>query len=323
MAKKNFNQLDSYEESQIIILGVPWEVTTHVGGTVNGPLSIQKLSQELDAYDPEIQDNPRNYGMHFRILNELQKQNNLYRPLAKKVIFEQDQTHLEEINQACAKMVQTVRRETKEILDSKKHFGLIGGDHSTTEGAVIEISKHYNNDIGLLHFDAHADMYDAYQGFKHSHASVIRNIVQSDHCPKTVVQVGIRDLCEEEAHFISDHSNIHCFFDYQIKNQLFNGASWAEVIKPIIEKLPKNIYISLDVDVMTWTYAPHTGYPVPGGLTYNQITFLISQLKAAGINIIGFDVNEVARPCLEEFNEWNAVVGTRLVYKLCSSILCP
>lgn len=317
---KDFTKLDSYQTSKIILLGAPWEVTVNIDGTVNGPESIKKLSTELDAFDPKNKRNPRMDGMHFHILNSLKQKNDELRPLAEKVIFEQDTSHLKTINEGCQWMVETLAKETKKILDDNKGFGLLGGDHSVSEGSVLEVSKQYKNDVGLLHFDAHADMYDAYQGFKHSHASVIRNIVQNTHSPKQIIQVGIRDICEAEYEFIQSHSHIHCFFDHQLKSALFDGKSWMEVIQPIIEKLPDNIYISLDVDVMTWTYAPHTGYPVPGGLTYDQIDFLISQIVNSGKKIIGFDVNEVARPSKDPFNEWNAVVGTRLVYKLCNAM---
>ncbi len=314
-----FGQTASYEDSKIALLGVPWEVTvSHSSGTVHGPQWIQQASSQLDFFDPKFQHNPSQQGIHFRHL-KFPQQNHL-RLLASQIIEikkNQPPINLQTVNKGCYEMVEIVQRHTKKILDDQKIFGLIGGDHSVSEGALLEIGRRYESDFGLLHFDAHADMRKAYQGFKHSHASVMYNVLQQPYTPQTFVQVGVRDLCEEEFQRISDHNHVHCFFDHDIKKRLFEGESWKSITQDILEKLPSRVYVSLDVDALTWNYAPHTGCPVPGGLSYDQIVFLLEQLKEQNKKIIGFDVVEVAKPTTSHLGEWDGNVGARLVYKLC------
>ena len=314
-----FGQTSSYEESKVALLGVPWEVTTsYLSGTVHGPQWIQKASSQLDFFDPKFQSNPSQQGIYLQHL-KFPQQDHL-RLLASQFIEsnkKQSPTNLKTVNTGCHQMVEIVQQHIKKILDDKKICGLIGGDHSVSEGALLEIGKKYKGDFGLLHFDAHADMRKAYQDFTHSHASVMYNVLQQLHPPKALVQVGIRDLCEEEFKRISENNHVHCFFDYEIKRRLFEGENWKAITQDIVQKLPSLVYVSLDVDVLTWSYAPHTGCPVPGGLTYDQIIFLLEEVKSQNKKIIGFDVVEVAKPSVLCSGEWDGNVGARLVYKLC------
>ena len=315
-----FGQKCSYEQSRLILLGVPWEVTvSYASGTVNGPQWIQQASSQLDFFDPQNQHNPSKKGIYFHYMSHLKNQNDQFRPLALKAsTLKEKQT----VNQACSQMVQDVQAQVKKILDDKKLFGLIGGDHSVSEGALLEMGKRFQGDFGLLHFDAHADMRDAYQGFKYSHASVMHNILQYQYAPRTLVQVGVRDLCEEEFNKIQKDSRVHCFFDYDIKNKLFEGMLWSDIVSDILNKLPLQVYISLDVDALSWEYAPHTGCPVPGGLNFDQISYFIQKLSVSGKKIIGFDVVETARPLSKDFGEWDGNVSARLIYKLCGASFC-
>ena len=314
-----FGQVCSYSSSRLVLLGVPWEVTvSYTAGTASGPKWIQQASSQLDFFDPQNQNNPSKEGIYFHYMSHLKSQNDQFRPLALKA---QSLKEKQEVNQICAKMVQEVEKQVKKILDDKKLFGLIGGDHSVSEGALREVGKRFKGDFGLLHFDAHADMRDCYQGFTHSHASVMHNILQFQYAPQTLVQVGVRDLCEEEFNKIQKDSRIHCFFDYDIKNKLFKGVLWSDIVSDILNKLPEQVYISLDVDALSWEYAPHTGCPVPGGLSFDQVSYLIHQLADSGKKIIGFDVVETARPLSNNFGEWDGNVSARLIYKLCGAIL--
>ncbi len=314
-----FGQTCSYEKARLVLLGVPWEVTvSYASGTVNGPKWIQQASSQLDFFDPQHKHNPSAEGIYFHYLSHLKDQNDQLRPLALKAYNVKEK---QEINQACFQMVQEVKTQAKKVLDDKKFLGLIGGDHSISEGALLEIGERLKGDFGILHFDAHADMRDSYQGFKYSHASVMRNILQHKYAPHTLVQVGIRDLCEEEFNSIQEDSRIHCFFDHDIKKKLFEGSLWSDIVADILDKLPEQIYISLDVDALSWEYAPHTGCPVPGGLSFDQISYLIHKLVSSKKRIIGFDVVETARPLSNNFGEWDGNVSARLIYKLCGAVL--
>lgn len=348
-----FSQHPSYEEAQCVLLGAPWEVSVSYGsGTVHGPQWIQQAGSQLDFFNPQTKKNISKQGIYFWLAESLKKKNDEIRPLALKLIqnqervlqgcslsskeaksFKQDpaeskQTHLDlqKVNQACEEMVQTVQEKTQKILDDQKLFGLIGGDHSVSEGALLEMGRRYKGNFGLLHLDAHADMRSAYQGFQHSHASVMYNVLHQEHSPCSIVQAGVRDLCEEEHQLISSHPRVHCFFDYEIKKQLFEGKTWKALVHSILKKLPNDIYISLDADALSWAYAPNTGCPVPGGLNFNHVSYLLDQIALSKKTIIGFDVVEVSRPQSSFFGEWDGNVGARLVYQLCELSLssrCP
>ena len=314
-----FGQSCSYEKSRLILIGAPWEVTvSYASGTVHGPKWIQQASSQLDFFDPQNKNNPSDEGIYLYYMSHLKDQNDRFRPLALKA---NSQKEKQEVNQVCLQMVQEVRSQVKKVLDDKKIFGLIGGDHSVSEGSLLEVGERFKGDFGLLHFDAHADMRTAYQGFTHSHASVMHNILQGKYAPCKLVQVGIRDLCEEEFDKIQEDSRIHCFFDHDIKKKLFEGILWADIVSDILQKLPEQIYISLDVDALSWEYAPHTGCPVPGGLSFDQISYLIQKLMDSKKRIIGFDVVETARPLSDNFGEWDGNVSARLIYKLCGAVL--
>lgn len=313
-----FDRKCSYQDAKLILLGVPWEVTASYGsGTAEGPLWIQKASSQMDFFDPQTKKNPSKEGIHFWYLHSLKEKNNELRPLAQKCIKNQNQELIKKVNQGCLEMIQQVKEKTKKILNDGKLIGLIGGDHSISEGFILEIAKKYKNDFGVLHLDAHADMRKSYQGFKHSHASVMYNVFHQDFRPRKIVQFGIRDLAEEEYQIISSHPDIHCFFDHEIKKQYFEGKTWNQIIQPVLKVLPEKIYISFDIDALSWSYAPNTGCPVPGGLSFDQAIYLMDELYRAGKKIIGFDLVEVSKPKSDLFGEWDGNVGARLAYKLC------
>ncbi|MCB0368452.1 MAG: arginase family protein [Bdellovibrionales bacterium] len=223
------------------------------------------------------------------------------------------------MNQACDHMTNWVYEQSKKVLDSNKLLGLIGGDHSTPLGAIKAISEKYKNNFGILHIDAHADLRNSYQGFTQSHASIMYNVIHGDHRPKKLVQLGIRDFCEEEYDLIQSRPDVKTFFDIELKSRLLNGESWYQVCQTIINELPENIYISFDIDGLDPVFCPHTGTPVPGGLSIDQVFFLFNQLHKSNKKVIGFDLNEVSTggAKLEDASEWDGNVGARVLYKLC------
>lgn len=169
-------------------------------------------------------------------------------------------------------------------------------------------------EYGILQIDAHADLRNAYEGFTYSHASIMFNALKLPQVKK-LVQVGIRDLCQGEAELV-DQSNgrITTFYDYKIKNKLYEGNSWQKQCKKIIAQLPQKVYISFDIDGLDPKLCPATGTPVPGGFEFEEAVYLIKTLVQSGREIIGFDLCEVA----PGDSEWNGNVGARLLYKLCN-----
>ncbi len=223
---------------------------------------------------------------------------------------------LREINAGCAQMCDWVHGQARAILQRGQIPAVLGGDHSSPEGNIRAISEATGGKFGVLHFDAHADLRFEYQGFERSHASIMNNVMKAPWKPEKLVQVGIRDFSEEEYKLISTTDSIETFFDANLKRALFEGETWAAICARVISGLPKQVYVSFDIDGLSPEYCPHTGTPVPGGLGYDQALYLLRTLVESGRKIVGFDLNEVA-PSANEADEWDGNVGARLLYKLC------
>lgn len=317
----------SPDKAMIHILPVPWEVTTSYGaGTADGPSLIRQASEQIDFLDYEI---GRTYQVGIYMYDEatdIRQLNNTLKALAQEVIALQtqpqvDQVHLknllQKINDGCKTMTQWVYDQTRKTLNSGKWPVLLGGDHSTPLGAIKAVSEFYKGKVGILHFDAHADLRKAYQGFHQSHASIMYNVLNLDPGPNKLVQVGIRDFCEEEyERILGMPGRVKTFFDIDLKRDLFEGQTWNGICQNITSELPENVYISFDIDGLDPALCPGTGTPVPGGLSFNEAFYLLYSLHKAGKKIVGFDINEVSAAGLKD-DEWNGNVASRLLYKMC------
>ncbi|MBC7741038.1 MAG: agmatinase family protein [Bdellovibrionaceae bacterium] len=319
------------EECRVVLLPVPWEVTTSYGkGASNGPRIIREASEQIDLFDFETK-NAYEAGYFMKPISEKWlSENKKYKEHAQKVIqmrTEQstDTTKIEklvsEVNNASKQLTNWVYEETKKILQAGKLFGLVGGDHSTPLGAIKAVCEQHlaggQSEVGILHLDAHSDTRKAYQGFEQSHASIMYNVMNLPTPPKKLVQVGIRDFSEEEYNYVESHPNIKTFFDIGIKQRLLKGESWGSVAMDIINELPKKVYISFDIDALDPRFCPSTGTPVIGGLSTDEVFFLFNLVAQSGRQIVGFDLNEVSSGN-EEASEWDGNVGARILYKLCS-----
>ncbi|AGH96453.1 agmatinase family protein [Pseudobdellovibrio exovorus] len=321
----------SEAESRLVLLPVPWEVTTSYGkGASNGPRIIRQASEQIDLFDFETK-NAYEQGYFMREISEQVLSNSQkYKALAQEVISlrterSEDTAKIDslvnQVNTASRELTEWVYQQTKGILDSGKLFGLVGGDHSTPLGAIKAIcEKHSANgqsEVGVLHIDAHSDTRKAYQGFEQSHASIMYNVMNLATKPKKLVQVGIRDFCEEEYDFVQSRPDVKTFFDIALKQRLLKGESWASVATDIIQELPQKVYISFDIDGLDPRFCPSTGTPVIGGLSADEVFFLFNLLAQSGRQIVGFDLNEVSSGEAEE-SEWDGNVGARMLYKLCN-----
>ena len=224
------------------------------------------------------------------------------------------------MNKASEEVNLWLYNKTKQALSEGKFIGILGGDHSSPLGAMKAYCEHYTN-FGVLHIDAHADVRLSYQGFSYSHASIMRNLMELNQAPSALVQVAVRDYCEEEWSYIQSRENIKCFFDRDLKKQLFLGTQWHNLCHSIIKSLPPNVYVSFDIDGLSPESCPHTGTPVPGGLSYDQAIYLLAELRKSDRQVVGFDLCEVA-PHPNDEQEWDSNVGARLLYQLCG-LLCP
>ncbi|RUA33664.1 MAG: agmatinase [Bacteroidetes bacterium] len=311
--------------ADLILIPVPWEVTvSYEAGTAQGPQHILEASTQVDLYQKDILDAWK-MGINMLPINqELLTNSNKHRIMAEEYIgllesgeeqSENGKNLLKEINSSCAEMVKWVKSESLKLLDKHKLLGLVGGDHSTPLGAVQALATKHES-FGVLQIDAHMDFRKAYENFEYSHASISYNMLQTVPQIEKMVQVGIRDYCEEEIKFAEKQGErVSIFYDDDIKVGMFEGESWTIICDRIIKELPNEVYITFDIDGLRPELCPNTGTPVPGGISYSEIIYLLTKLVKSGKKIIGFDLNEVAPG---ENTDWNGNVGARILYRLCN-----
>lgn len=313
------------DTAKVIILPVPWEATaSYRSGASKGPQAIYNASFQLDLHN-EKYFRPWKAGIAMAGINpEIKKLNDDSKILTQEIINTieitntinlETQNLIAQVNINCETMNKWVEDNSRNYLQQNKIVGVVGGDHSCPLGLVNAIAEK-ESDFGILHIDAHADLREAYLGFKYSHASIMNNVLKISSIKK-IVQVGIRDYCEAEQEIINNNSKIKCFTAKLISDDIFEGISWKKIVDSIVKELPEKIYISFDIDGLEPHLCPSTGTPVPGGLEFNQVMYLIETLYLHKKNIIGFDLCEVSPP-ENESNEWDAIVGARILYNLCT-----
>lgn len=317
-----FGLPDRPEEARVVLLPVPWEPTTSYGkGAARGPGAILRASRQIDLFDLET---GRPYEAGIAMLDvdpEVTRLNAEACAAAQPVIDAGGQVEgdaalvaaLARVNALSAELNQRVRATARAWLQQGKLVGLVGGDHSAPFGSIEAHLERYPA-LGVLHFDAHADLREAYEGFTDSHASILFNVL--DRLPvRRLVQVGLRDLSAEEHERIEGSDDrVVAFYDSAIAGALFDGRRFREIAQEIAESLPAEVYVSFDIDGLDPTLCPHTGTPVPGGLSFHQAVAILAAVRRSGRRIVGFDLNEVAPG--PEGDEWDANVGARMLYKL-------
>lgn len=243
------------EQARFHVLPVPYEKTVSYGnGTAKGPAAIIEASSQLERFDG--MSDPGAEG--------------IYTWPAVDCSAEPEAV-LNEIASAVSR-----------ILKLKKLPVVLGGEHTVTWGVIKGYLDAGVMDFGVVQIDAHADLRDAYEGDKFSHASVMRRVVEAG---VPLVQLGIRAYCEEEREARKKHGVLA--FD-ALKLVPKNQSS----IK-LPKKFPKQVFFTVDVDGIDPSVLPATGTPVPGGLGWYQTLGLFESV-ARQRRLIGFDVMEFA-----------------------------
>ncbi len=316
------------EEAELVLISVPWDVTVSYGaGTAYAPDALIEASTQLDLYDAAAPGEWRRGIATADVDYSLQESSQRLRSDAQRVI-----DHLEgggavtddsvvrkirRVNDGCREMNANVGRQAAHWLDRGRIVGLVGGDHSTPYGLIGALAARHES-LGILHVDAHCDLREAYEGFEFSHASIMYNVLRDFPQVKRIVEVGVRDFCDAEAALAERSERVAMFSDARLSAAEFEGEPWGALCRRMVGALPEEVYVSFDIDGLTVENCPHTGTPVPGGLTFARACFLLEKLVESGRRIVGFDVVEVV-PHPEE--RIDAVVGARILYKLCGLTL--
>ncbi len=312
-------------EAEIVIIGLPWDVTTsYRDGTSNGPEAVINASYQLDFSNPFVER-----GWETRLatlppsLEWLEKNRVLRQKSSRYIAFLEEggdpeanqemRKVLAEINAEGEKFHAWVENECARWIKAGKKVLALGGDHSTSYGAIKALAS--RTPVSVLHIDAHADLRDAYEGFPHSHASIMFNVKDLPGV-ENIVQVGIRDYApDEETTIRESNGKISTFFDWDLKNGKALGVTWHQQCDRILEKLGPKVYLSFDIDGLDPRFCPHTGTPVPGGLEHYEVLYLLNRIVESGRELVGADLVEVAPG--PEGDEWDANVGARTVYAIC------
>ena len=280
--KKGFLGYDANQKKNPKVIVVPFgleKTVSYGGGTKNGPKEIIKASHQVELYDEEMNCEP-------------------YKKIGIKTL------RPVKINYDIKKALNTISKINKEILDKKLFPMTFGGEHSITPGCIVPFTKKYKN-LCILHFDAHADLRESYNGEKFSHASAIKRCL--DYPNVSVISFGIRNISQSEIPFLKKNSSRLKIFWAKDKNK-WNLNYFKKLIKN------KIVYLTFDVDGLDSSIMPATGTPEPGGLFWDE-TLKIIKIAAKNSNIVGADINELSP--IKGFNSYNFLVA-KLAYKILS-----
>ncbi len=282
--KKNFLAIEekysAYRNSQVCILPVPFEQTTSYGkGTSKGPAAILDASHYVEFFDEELN---------------------------RELCFEKGICSLLPLNlkeKKGKKALDAIYGSVKELIDDGKFVVTLGGEHSIS---TAPIRAHFNSysDLSVLHFDAHSDLRNEYEGTKYSHACFAARVSEFT---KNITQVGIRAQCREEYEFIKANG-IRTFFAFEIRDGKY-GADWQS---SVIDGLNRNVYITFDVDYFDPSLMPSTGTPEPNGFFWDETMKLLKQL-GRDRKVVGFDVVELSPRKQNPFPDF---MTAKLIYKM-------
>ena len=280
--KKGFLGIDDKFNFREKVVVVPFgleKTVSYGGGTKNGPKEIIKASHQVELYDEELHCEP-------------------YKKIGIKTLkpFK--------INKDIKKALKQISNINEKILNKKLFPITFGGEHSITPGCINPFIKKYNK-LCLLHFDAHADLRESYNGNKFSHASAIKRCL--DYKNVSVISFGIRNISASEVAYLKKNSSrINIFW---AKDKM----KWdLNKFKKMIKN--KTVYLTFDVDGLDASIMPATGTPEPGGLLWDE-TINIIKIACKHSNIVGVDINELSP--IKGFNIYNFLVA-KLAYKILS-----
>ena len=272
------NKFNFKEKVVVVPFGLE-KTVSYGGGTKNGPKEIIKASHQVELYDEELHCEP-------------------YKKIGIKTLkpFK--------INEDIKKALKQISDINEKILNKKLFPITFGGEHSITPGCINPFVKKYKK-LCLLHFDAHADLRESYNGSKFSHASAIKRCL--DYKNVSVISFGIRNISASEISCLKkNYSRINIFW---AKDKMkWNLNKFKKMIKG------KTVYLTFDVDGLDSSIMPATGTPEPGGLLWDE-TLNIIKIASKNSNIVGADINELAP--IKGFNSYNFLVA-KLAYKILS-----
>ncbi len=270
------DQFTKFENSKVVIIPVPYDGTsTWIKEADKGPEALIEASCNMEVYDIGADNEVYKIGIHTAD------------PIRERRSPERVAKEVE------AKVTQTLKK--------KKFPVVIGGEHSVSIGAFKAFADFYkDNDFTILQFDAHADMRQEYEGSKYNHACVMARAAEW----APILQVGIRSMSYEERADVQPDRIFYADYILDSKNN-----TW---MYDLLNKVGKNVYITIDLDVLDPSIMSSTGTPEPGGMLWYQLIDILDKVNQKS-NIVGFDVVEL---CPMKYNKAPNFLAAKLVYQL-------
>lgn len=276
--------------AEVSLLPIPYDFTTsYRPGARFGPTAILNASLQVELFDEELAWDA-SQCLEFKVEPEVAANAN-----------------------SPESMMNDVREAALRILRQDRFLFSLGGEHSLS-APLIAAHKEKYPDLHVIQIDAHGDLRENFNGTGHSHASVMRRVVDMD-IPLT--QIGLRNISEEEYSFLRENPQLP-IHQWKAVN-LRNSQGWSNLLEYLNTSIKGPIYLTIDVDGLDPSVIPATGTPEPGGLGWWDI---LEILKAVCRNnrVIGADLMELApHPGLEYAN----FAAAKLCYKILTYVFYP
>lgn len=286
MSQKQFigsEAIATYSEAKAVILPIPYEkTTTYRKGCQNGPEAIIEASDQLEAYDIELQ---REICQELGIFTHKAIASTITNP-----------------NLTPEAMLEITTRKVSQLIADGKFVIALGGEHSITQGVVTAYHQMLNEPFTVIQIDAHGDMRHSYEGSIYNHACVMRRILDLG---LPTLPIGIRSICLEEAKLIKA-KQIPVIW----AKDIYYRSNW---IKTALQQITtESVFITIDLDGIDPSLMPGVGTPEPGGLNWYELTQFL-QAVFARHRVIGCDVMELA-PTQDSVG--SEFIAAKLIYKL-------
>ena len=264
---------NEFEGARIVLFGVAFDSTsTYRKGSATGPSAIRKESFGIETYSP-YQD----------------------RDLCDIKVFDAGDIEVEtkklipKVAEEALSMLEKTEAMTEQILWPGKFPMMLGGEHLVTLGAFRAIAKRHPN-VCIVHFDAHTDLRDEWEGNPNNHSTVIRRcfdtIVEHDKKKNNkgknrIFQFGIRSGEKAE-------------FEFAKNNTVLTKNNFKD-IDNVLKRIGKRpVYLTIDLDVLDPSEMGGTGTPEAGGVRFMDL--LSAVRKVFKLNVVGCDMVELSPP---------------------------
>ncbi|MEZ5331376.1 MAG: agmatinase [Thermoanaerobaculia bacterium] len=248
-----------YDLCRAVVLPIPFERTVSYGpGTAGGPAALLQASTQVELYDEVLGTEP-------------------WETLAPHTL-----SPLDDLPEDLAEALERIEAKVRRHLEAGKFVASIGGEHSLTT-APVRAARTVHGKIGVVQFDAHADLRDSYEGTPYSHACVMRRVVEMG-CP--TLAVGIRALAAPEGELIRNR-RLPTVWGHEL------AALTVERFSQLVDALPPKVYLTFDVDYFDPAIMPSTGTPEPGGGLWYATLALLAELFRRR-EVVAMDIVELA-----------------------------